>query len=575
MKMIPTPIRSTARALLFAALLLMAVSFGLARLGDKVLPDTASAQNTVSVVNAASFATDKVVAPNTIVAAFGTFVTQNNQAYIANALPLPTTLGGVRVTIGNTDCGLFFVASTQINFLIPSNVADGASVQVTVTNSNNTVSNGTFTVVRSAPGIFSAKATGQGSAAAQTTTDGIVLTNTYNPDGTEREVSAGTVAQPNILVLYVTGVRNTPAANPTDVNGVAEAVTVTIQGVSTTVLYAGPAPGFEGLDQINCIIPPELSGLGLVNVRVRANNRDSNIVTLRIGGTIPEVRASPIVFGQTINGALTVTDQVQAGNAGDTFFFDAFTFETTAANTSVAIDMRSNDMDAAVLLYRINGSNLDPIAADDQSGNYGSLPAANNNNALLMTVLQNPGRYAIFATTSDLDPNGIGNYSLKLVGNVATPIAYGQTLNGTFTNTDLQTSAGTYLDLYWFNGVQGDNARMNMNAPVLDSFLLFHANTGDPRIAEDDNSGGGKNAQITNRLSNSGIFIIICTPLDPNVTGDYSVQLTKLTSFDADAGSAWNRFFKAPGRSIPETRQGLVDPYKTSFERMGSRRIIR
>lgn len=575
MKMLPTPIRSNARALLFAALLLAAVSFGLARLGGKVLPDTASAQNAVSVVNAASFATDKVVSPDTIVAGFGTFVTQNNAVYIANALPLPTTLGGVRVTIGNTDCGLFFVAPTQINFLIPSNVADGANVAVTVTNSNNTPSNGTFTVVRAAPGIFSARATGQGAAAAQTTTDGIVLTNTYNPDGTEREVSAGTVAQPNFLVLYVTGVRNTPAANPTDGNGVAEAVTVTIQGVSATVTYAGPASGFDGLDQINCVIPPELSGLGLVNVRVRANNRDSNIVTIRIGGVIPEVRASPITFGQTINGALTVADQVQAGSAGNTFFFDAYTFETTVANTPVAIDMRSNDMDAAVLLYRINGSNLDPIAADDQSGNYGSLPAANNNNALLMTILQTPGMYAIFATTSDLDPNGIGNYSLKLVGNVATPIAYGQNLNGSFTTADLQTSAGTYLDLYWFNGVQGDNARMNMNAPVLDSFLLFHANTGDPRIDEDDNSGGGKNAQITNRLSNSGIFIIICTPLDPNVTGDYSVQLTKLASFDSETVSGWNQFFKAPGRSIPETRQGLVDPYKTSFERMGSRRIIR
>ncbi len=575
MKMIPTPIRSNARVLLFAVVLLAAVSFGLARLSDQTFIDTVSAQNTVSVVNAASFATDKVVSPSTIVAAFGTFVTQNNGVFVASSLPLPTTLGGVRVTIANTDCRLFFVAPGQINFLIPPNVADGNTVAVTVTNSNNTVVNGTFTVVRSAPGIFSARATGQGSAAAQTTTDGVVLTNTYNPDGTEREVSAGTVAQPNVLVLYVTGVRNTPAANPTDANGVAEAVTVTIQGVPTTVLYAGPAPGFEGLDQINCIIPPELSGLGLVNVRVRANGRDSNSVTIRIGGVIPEVRASPITFGQTINGALTVTDQVQAGNAGNTFFFDAYTFETTSANTTIAIDMRSSDMDTAVLLYRINGSNLDLIAADDQSGNYGSQPTANNNNALLMTVLQTPGRYAIFATTSDLDPNGIGNYSLKLVNNVATPIAYGQTLNGAFTNADLQTSAGTFLDLYWFNGVQGDNARMNMNSSVLNSFLLFHANTGDPRLALDDNGGGGNNAQITFRLSNSGIFIIICTPLDPNVTGDYSVQLTKLAGLGDETNFAWDQFFKLPERSIPETRAGLIDPGKPSIERMGTRRIIR
>lgn len=574
MKMIPTFFRSNVRVLLLLAFLLAAVSFGAARLGGQLWRDTVSAQNTVAVVNAASFFPDKVVAPNTIAAAFGTFVTQNNQVFIANSLPLPTTLGGVRVRIGNTDCGLFFVAPAQINFLLPSNVADGASVNVTVTNSNNTTTTGTLTVVRAAPGIFSARATGQGAAAAQTTTDGVVLTNTYNPDGTERVVSAGTTAQPNVLVLYVTGVRNTPAANPTDANGVAEAVSVKIQGVSATVLYAGPAPGFEGLDQINCIIPPELSGLGLVNIKVRANNRDSNTVTIRIGGVIPEVRASPITFGQTINGALTVNDQVQAGSAGNTFFFDAYTFETTTANATVAIDMRSNDMDAAVLLYRINGSNLDPIAADDQSGNYGSNPAANNNNALLMTVIQNPGRYAIFATTSDADPNGIGNYTLKLVNNVATPIAYGQTLNGSITNADLQTSAGTYLDLYWFTGAQSDNARINMNSTAINSYLLFHANTGDPRLASDDNGGGGNNAQITYRLASGGIYIIICTPLDPNVTGNYSVQLTKLASLGNEPAIGWEQLLRLPERIIPDNHPGFEEPDKPTIERMGIRRII-
>jgi uncharacterized protein (TIGR03437 family) len=543
-----------------------------------------SAQAQVAVVSAASFATDKVLAPGEIAAAFGVFNTQNNQVYIANSLPLPTMLGGVRVRIGTTDAALFFVAPTQINFQIPDGTADGQSVTVTVTNANNTTTTGTLTIVRSAPGIFSATATGVGAAAGQTTFDGVVYQNTSNPDGTEKEVSAGTVANPNILVLYTTGLRNTPAANPNDGNGVAEAVSVKIQGVPATVLFAGPAPGFIGLDQVNAIIPPELAGLGSVNVRLRANNRDSNIVTIRIGGAIPEVRASPIAFGQSLTGALTAGDQIQAGSAGSTFFFDAYSFTTTTANTSIAVDLRSTDFDAAALLYRIDtlpsGTKLlTLIAADDQSGNYGSSVSANNNNALLMTVIQNPGNYAIFATTSDLNPNGLGNYSLKLLSNVATQINYGQTLNGSITTSDLQTSAGTYLDLYWFSGVQGDNVRMNMNAPVLDSYLLFHRNDGDPRITQDDNSGGGatgKNAQITNRLTSSGIFIIIATPLDPNVTGDYTVSATKLAGFDAeaDADGLWNQFFKTPERQLKDGRTGVIDPEKSSLERFGTRRII-
>src|SRR6185369_249876 len=150
--------------------------------------------------------------------------------------------------------------------------------------------------------------------------------------------------------------------------------------------------------------------------------------------------------------------------------------------------------------------------------------------------------------------------------------------NGSITTSDLQTSAGTYLDLYWFNGVQGDNVRMNMNAvtATLDPYLLFHRNDGDPRITQDDNSGGGKNAQITNKLTSTGIYIIICTPLDPNVTGDYTVSATKVAGFDAEAKAdgLWNQFFKAPGRQLRDGRAGVIDPEKTSVERFGTRRII-
>ncbi|MBL8191418.1 MAG: hypothetical protein JNK38_25600 [Acidobacteria bacterium] len=565
MKTISTPYCSNVFRALFVALLIT------------IAGAVVTAQAQVSAVNAASFATDKVITPDTIVAAFGTFTTQNNQVFIANTAPLPTTLGGVRVRIANTDCGLFFVAPSQINLVIPSNVPDGASVTMTVTNSNNTTTTGTVTVVRSAPGIFSARATGTGAAAAQTS-DGGPLINTYNPDGTERDVSAGTKDKPNALVLYVTGIRNTPATNPSDGNGVAESVTCRIQGVPATVFYAGPAPGFIGLDQVNVIIPPELAGLGSVNVRLRANNRDSNTVTIKLAGSVPAVRASAITFGQTVNGALTADDQVQAGSAGSTFFFDAYSFTTTAPNTTIAVDLRSSSFDAAVLLYNNASGTLSLIAADDQSGNYGSSSSSNNNNALLMTVIPNPGNYAIFATSSDFEPNGLGNYTLRLLNNVATQINYGQTLNGSITTSDLQTSAGTYLDLYWFNGVQNDNARINMNAPVLDSYLLLHSNVGDPRLAQDDNTGGGKNAQVTYRLTSTGIYIAIATPLDPNITGDYSIQLTKLASLADDPVAAFRTgfesLFKAPGREIFDHRPGLIDPEKSSLERFGTRRIV-
>lgn len=588
-RIIPTITRLNVRALIFAALLIT------------VAGAAVPIQAQVSVVSAASFATDKVVAPDTIAAAFGVFNTQNNQVYIANSLPLPTTLGGVKVTIGNVDAGLFFVApgtSGQINFVIPSSIPDGVTTSVRVTNANNVASTGTLTVVRSSPGIFSAKATGLGTAAAQTTFDGAVYQNTFNTDGSEKEVSAGTKDKPNVLVLYTTGIRNTPAANPNDGNGVAEAVTVKIQGIPATVLYAGPAPGYAGLDQVNVIIPPELSGLGSVNVRIRANNRDSNTVTIKIGGDIPDVRATPITLGQSFNGALTADDQVQAGSQGNTFFFDAYSFQTTTANTAIGVDLRSIDFDAAVLLYRQDPdpqrpgkSILSLIAADDESGSYGSKLSDNNHNALLMTMIQNPGNYTIFVTSSDYNPNGMGNYSVKLTNIAITQISYGQTLSGTIAATDVQNSLGIYYDLFWFNGVKGDRQQIKMSSTVFDSYLILQRIEGDPYLVVDDNSGGGsqgKDALIDPTHGDDGsinhlplpslpqtaTYLIIATPLEANKLGAYTVSLNKLAGLEGESEtiSNWDRFFRIPGREIRSTR--VNEPAKSSVERFGTRRIV-
>jgi uncharacterized protein (TIGR03437 family) len=570
--------RLNARSILFAAALLAAVA-GAHRWGAGLLSESVSAQQAVTVVNAASFDAGKVLTPDSIGAAFGTFVTQNNGTFVASAVPLPTTLGGVRVRVGNTDAGLFFVAPTQINFQIPPATADGAAVAVTVTNSDNSTRTGTFTVVRGAPGVFSAKANGQGAAAAVTTFDGAVFSAVANPDGTERDVDPGTRQRRNVLVMFATGIRNTPATNPNDANGVAEAVTVKIQGVPCEMIYAGPAPGFIGLDQINAFIPPELAGFGSVNITITAAGRTSNTVTMKLAGQVPLVRSSPVTLGQSYTGELTADDQVQKGDAGKTFFFDAYSFETTAANTSVAVDLRATPataFDAAVLIYRVDRVNnvdtLTLIGADDQSGGYGN-GKIENNNALLFTVLPAAGRYVAFATTSDENPNGLGPYTVRFVSNIATQINYGQAIaNTAITNTDLQTSANTYLDLFWFNGAQNDNVQGTMSSSAFDSYLILQGNDGDPPIAFDDNSGGGssgRDARITNRLSKSGVFFFIATPFAPNQTGAYTLTVNRLTNL-TDEGEA----VRAPGRQIVDERPRLGNDMRSSFERFSSRRVI-
>jgi uncharacterized protein (TIGR03437 family) len=59
-------------------------------------------------------------------------------------------------------------------------------------------------------------------------------------------------------------------------------VSVSIAGVSVPALFAGPTPGFTGLDQVNVGLPLSLRGAGESNVVVTVDGQPSNAVTVHI-----------------------------------------------------------------------------------------------------------------------------------------------------------------------------------------------------------------------------------------------------------------------------------------------------
>ena len=60
------------------------------------------------------------------------------------------------------------------------------------------------------------------------------------------------------------------------------AVSCAIGGVSSEVLYAGEAPGFVGLDQINARLSRSLAGRGEVDVLISVDGQAANTVRLAI-----------------------------------------------------------------------------------------------------------------------------------------------------------------------------------------------------------------------------------------------------------------------------------------------------
>ncbi len=560
------------RLCLFALSLAFLGSIGWTIAANGVASVSAQAQ-AVTIVNAASYATD-ALAPESLAAAYGSFVTTGNQTFVAQSLPLPPTLGGVRVTIGGVDAGMFVASPGQLNIVIPQNVPDGNN-SVVVTNADNSTRLGTINVQRAAPGIFTSRGSGIGAAVAFATSDGVNLTPTFNPDGSERETSAGTTAQPNFLVLFVTGVRNAAALNPNDANGVAEVVSATIQGVPAQVAYAGRSGSFAGLDQINLVIPPELSGIGSAKIRLNIAGRVSNLPTVLIGGQAPAIRSTPLASGTGLFGVLSHDDQIQASadGSGRTYYFDAYRITTTAANTPVVVDLRSQQFDGTVMIaqQRTEGS-LNFLASDDQTGGLGN-GQDDNTNALLMTVLPTAGDYLIFVTSADGEANAIGSYQLSYSTGGLQAASYSATpINASISNTDIVTSAGDRLDAYWFNGTAGDTVQIRMSSTAFDSFLILNAANGD-LVDFDDNSGGGaqgRDALVTRTLRQSGIYVILATPFAPGVTGNYTITINRLNSL-----AAGDEEPRALGRALSPIK-GSEDQSlrQTQFDRLTSRRVV-
>jgi uncharacterized protein (TIGR03437 family) len=235
-------------------------------------------------VSAASYS-GTALASESIVAAFGSsFATEVRSA---TSLPLPTSLAGTSVKVKDSAgverlAPLFFVSRGQVNYQVPSGTANGAAT-VTVTSNQNAVSEGTIRISSVAPGIFTANASGLGVAAAtvlRVTADG---SQVFEPVARFDQQQGQFVALPIdlgpstdqvFLILFGTGLRFRSNLS---------AVTARIGGENAQALFAGPAPGFAGLDQINLRIPRSLAGRGEVDVTITADGASANVVKVAFG----------------------------------------------------------------------------------------------------------------------------------------------------------------------------------------------------------------------------------------------------------------------------------------------------
>jgi uncharacterized protein (TIGR03437 family) len=246
----------------------------------------------VTSVSGASYDLQPFVTPESIASAFGTGLAA--AMLPGTTIPLPTNLGGTAVTVRDGRgverlAGLYYVAPGQINFLVPGDAAAGYGA-VVVTRDGSVVSSGPLRIVTVAPAIFTADSTGRGLAAAlaQRVRGGTsqfepvaqfdAASQTFMPVPIDLGVDGDLV----YLNLFGTGIRRAPNTDGDATNGAAESVRATVGGVQVQVSYAGAQNQYEGLDQINLLLPASLRGRGDVDVVLAVDGQAANSVRVRI-----------------------------------------------------------------------------------------------------------------------------------------------------------------------------------------------------------------------------------------------------------------------------------------------------
>jgi uncharacterized protein (TIGR03437 family) len=200
-----------------------------------------------TIVNSAT-QTAEALAPNSIATIYGTNLAYSTQSASSPTGALPETMAGVTVIVQGFIANVFYVSPTQINFLVPYQLLPG-TVTVVVANQGHAGPTVQIQLNATSPGMFV-----YNNLAIATHLNGVLLS--INNPATPGE----------IVIIYAAGLgRVTPDTSQGRIASAAASITaasqlqVLLAGTACppgNVLYAGLAPGFAGLYQINLVIPP-------------------------------------------------------------------------------------------------------------------------------------------------------------------------------------------------------------------------------------------------------------------------------------------------------------------------------
>jgi uncharacterized protein (TIGR03437 family) len=170
------------------------------------------------------------------------------------------------VSINGTPLNILYGSDQQINAVMPATVAGGLA-QLSVQNPAGTQTVNLY-IESAFPAVFTIGQLGENTAAAVNATTGTIVS------------AASPLRAGDYVQLYLTGLGTTARSGDFDLAALQP--TVSIGGMACRVTYAGAAPGFTGLDQINCIVPSGIGGQSAATVVITRGVRSSPVTTVAI-----------------------------------------------------------------------------------------------------------------------------------------------------------------------------------------------------------------------------------------------------------------------------------------------------
>ena len=229
------------------------------------------------VITASAFGGASAIAPGTFIEIYGQNLAGTTRSWQASDFTgnaAPTSLDGVSVRINGLPAFVSYVSPSQVNALVPSAIAPGTAV-VTVQNGSQISNSYTATVNALEPGLLTFPLAANASVLYV-----VAIFPDYTtyvlPPGVNTGVSSRRAKAGDVITLYGIGfgplVPDVPAGNiAKQANSLQASVEVRFDGHPGQVAYAGSAPGFVGLYQLNVVVPDGVVATGSYDDRVVVN----------------------------------------------------------------------------------------------------------------------------------------------------------------------------------------------------------------------------------------------------------------------------------------------------------------